>query len=78
MSVDAGIVISMTGDELLEFHRSFGQVLDMESDILDEASCSRLAGTAYRRENTGTDGPILRVFFRLVGKMHRDIGVESA
>ena len=36
MTVDAGIGVAMVGNELLQFDRCFGQILDVESHIFDE------------------------------------------
>ena len=37
MAVDTGIIVAVVGNEFLQFHRGFRQVVDMERDILDEA-----------------------------------------
>ena len=70
MTVNAGIVISVTSNELLKLFGGFRQVLDMERNVFNQTSSTRLAGSTYRWENTGTDGPILGVLFRSVSKMN--------
>lgn len=52
MTVDAGIIVAVAGDELLQVGSGFGQVFDMEGYILDEAGSARLACTAYGWEYT--------------------------
>ena len=47
MTVDAGIIVAVAGDELLQVGSSFGQVFDVEGYVLDEAGSARLACTTY-------------------------------
>ena len=47
VSVDAGVVISVAGYELLKLCRCLGKVLNMEGYVLDEAGGSRPAGASY-------------------------------
>ena len=37
VSVDAGVVVSMVGNEFLQLHRSLGKVVDVEGYVLDKA-----------------------------------------
>ena len=77
MAVDAGVVIAMTGYELLQLCRCFWKVFNVEGDIFDEASGSRLARTSHRGEDAGTDGPVFGIFLRAVGEAYRNIGGEG-
>ena len=43
MAVDAGVIISVAGYELLQFCRCLRKVFNVEGDVFDEASGSRLA-----------------------------------
>lgn len=40
MTVNAGIIVSVAGDELLQFGGCFRKILDMKSNVLDQASRS--------------------------------------
>lgn len=40
MTVNAGIIVSVAGDELLQFGGCFVKILDMKSNVLDQASRS--------------------------------------
>ena len=77
MSVYTGILVAVTGYELLQFGGCFGQVLDVESHIFDEARCSRFPRPAHGREDAGADGPVLRILFGLVGEAYGCVGLES-
>ena len=48
MAVDAGVIISVAGYELLQFCRCLRKVFNVEGDVFDEASGSRLARTSHR------------------------------
>lgn len=48
MTVNAGIIVSVAGDELLQFGGCFRKILDMKSNVLDQASRSRRACSTYR------------------------------
>ena len=37
MTVDAGVIIAMVGDEFLQFHGGIGQVVNVEGDVFDQA-----------------------------------------
>ena len=52
MTVDAGIIVAVAGDELLQVGSGFGQVFDVEGYVLDEAGSAGLACTAYGWEYT--------------------------
>ena len=47
MTVDAGIIVAVAGDELLQVGSGFGQVFDVEGYVLNEAGSAGLACTAY-------------------------------
>ena len=47
MTVDAGIIVAVAGDELLQVGSGFGQVFDVEGYVLDEAGSAGVACTAY-------------------------------
>ena len=77
MAVDAGVIISVAGYELLQFCRCLRKVFNVEGDVFDEASGSRLARTSHRGEDAGTDGPVFGIFLRTVGEAYRNIGGEG-
>ena len=58
MTVNAGIIVSVAGDELLQVGSGFGQVFDVEGYVLDEAGSAGLAGTAYGWKNTCPNCPV--------------------
>ena len=77
MAVDAGVIISVAGYELLQFCRCLRKIFNVEGDVFDEASGSRLAGTSYRGEDAGTDGPEFGIFLRTVSEAYRNISCED-
>ena len=77
MPVDAGVIVSVARYQLLQVGGRLGQILDVEGHVFDEARSSRLPGSSYGRENTGTDGPVFGVFLRLVRKVNGGVGVEG-
>ena len=76
MTVDAGVVIAVSGDELLQVGGGFGQVLDVESYVFDETGGSGLACAAYGGEDARTDSPVFGVLLRSVGEVHGDVSAE--
>ena len=78
MSIDTTIAISEVSDNLLKFHSGFGQIIDWEGDVLDEARCSNGTHGTNSREDTRTDGPILAIDLRILSKLSRDIQLELA
>ena len=78
MAINTSIIVSMSGDELLEFFGRFRQVFDVESNVFNQTSCSRLTCSAYRREDARTNGPILGIFFRSVCEMYRYVAFERS
>jgi hypothetical protein len=50
MAVDACIVIAAVAQRLFERDCCFGQVIDMESDILDQSRCAELTCAADCRK----------------------------
>ena len=77
MAVDAGVIISVAGYELLQFCRCLRKVFNVEGYVLDEASGSRLAGASHGGEDAGTDGPVSGIFLRTVGEAYRNIGCKG-
>ena len=77
MAIDAGIVVAVAGNELLEVGRGFGQVFDVEGHVFDEAGRARLACSAYAGEDARPDGPELAVLCRIVGEVYGYVGTEG-
>lgn len=77
MTINAGILVAMACDELLQIDRSMGQVLDMERHILDETRRTDWPLTAHSREDTGADRPVLSIDLRGIGKGGLAIEVKS-
>ena len=59
MTIDDGIVVVVAFEELLELFCSLYEMMDRESNILDETSSAYRAHATYRRENARADSPIL-------------------
>ena len=78
MSIDTAIAITEVCDNLLKFHSGFGQIIDWEGNVLDEARCSNGTHSTNSREDTRTDGPILAINLRILSKLSRDIQLELA
>ena len=76
MTVDTSIAITMISNHLLQLHRCLGQVVDMEGHILYQTGGANRARTTHRGEDTRTDGPVLAVDLRILGKLSRDIQTE--
>ena len=76
MTVDTCIVVAMIGYQLLQLHGSLRQTLDGECHILNQARGANRTCTAYRWEYTATDGPVLTVHRRILGKLGRNIEFE--
>ena len=68
MTIDAGILIAVARDELLQIHRSVWQVLDMKRHILDETGRTDWALAAHGWEDAGADRPVLSVDLRIIGE----------
>ena len=77
MSVDAGVVIAVAGDEGLQVGRGFGQVVDVEGHVLDEAGGAGPARAAHRGEDARADGPVLAILRRVVREAHGDVSGEG-
>ena len=73
MPIDAGIVLSMTRNELLKFFGRMGEVFYLESDILCQAGCARFTSTADRREDSTADSPELTIDLRVLRERHGNI-----
>ena len=76
MSVDAGVVVAVAGNELLQVCGGFGQVVNVERHVFDEAGRAGPACAAHRGEDARAYGPVLAIFLRFVGEAHGDVGVE--
>ena len=76
MTVDTSIAITMISNHLLQLHRCLGQVVNMEGHILYQTRGAYRTRTTHRGEDTRTDGPVLSVDLRILGKLSRDIQTE--
>ena len=76
MTVNAGVIVSVPGNELLQFGCRLGEVFNVEGHILNQTGCSRRTGSSYRGENARTDCPIFGIFLGTVGKVDRDVGFK--
>ena len=47
MAIDTSIIVTVTGNELLEFFCCFRKVFDMECYVFNQASSSRLSGSTH-------------------------------
>lgn len=48
MTVNAGVIVSVPGNELLQFGCRLGEVFNVEGHILNQTGCSRRTGSSYR------------------------------
>ena len=78
MSVNAGIVVAVIGNETLQLHRRLWQALDGEGHVLDQARGTHWARASYRGEDARADGPIFAVDGRIFSELCRDIQSELA
>ena len=76
MTVDTGIIVTVIGDEFLEFNSRFGQRLDGEGDILDKTGSADGSCATHTGEDAGADSPILTIDSRILGELSRDIEFE--
>ena len=76
MTVDAGIVVAVVGNELLQLHRGLRQRLDGERHILNETRGTHGTRATYTGEDTRTDGPVFAIHCRILRKLSRDIQAE--
>ena len=77
MTINAGILVAMACDELLQIDRSMWQVLDMERHILDETRRTDWSLAAHSGEDAGADRPVLSIDLRVIGKGGLAIEVKS-
>ena len=73
VAVDAGIIVAVVGNKLLQSDSSLGQRFDWERNILDKARCAHRAGAAHAGEDARTDGPVLAVDLRILSKLGRNV-----
>ena len=76
MTIDAGIVVAMIGNEALQLHSCLGQTLNGEGHILDETRGADGTCTAHRGEDARADGPVLAVDGRIFSKLCGDVQPE--
>ena len=69
VAVDAGVVVTVVGYQFLQLDRGFGQRLDGEGDVLDEARRAHRTGAADAGEDAAADCPILAVDLRILGEL---------
>ena len=69
-----GIAVAL--QEFLQVGCRIGEVLNVESNVLNQHRSAQWTRTTHRRENSGTDSPVLGILGRVVGKLHRRIEVE--
>ena len=78
MPVYTGIRIAMLFKQLLQIGCCFRQIFNMKGHIFNQGGGTRFAGSAYRGENTRTDGPVRCILFLFIGKLYRNGCFESA
>ena len=76
VTVDAGILVAVIGNEFLQLDGGFGQVLDSKGDVLDETRGAHGARTAHAGEDARADGPVLAIDSRVFRELCRDIQAE--
>ncbi len=65
MAVDAGIIVAVPVQKRRQIDRRVRQILDVEGDVLDQASRTLTAHSTDRREYARTDGPVLPGYYRI-------------
>ena len=71
MSVNATVLVSVVGNELLQVRNRFRHYIQWKFYILDKARRSGRAQSSHRREYARTYFPVFRIFFRFVGEFYR-------
>ena len=72
VSVNNAVAVPVFVDEPLQLDGRFGQNVERERDVLDERGRSGFAGSADRRENSGTHRPPSPENRRVFGKFDRE------
>ena len=76
MTIDAGVVIAMVGNEFLQFDGGLRQTLNGERHILDETAGAHGSCASHAGEDATADGPVLAIHLWVFRELGRDIQFE--